>query len=328
VGDNKASSGALTDLSPSVYQHPADRAATDALARVPGLDDLVRRLMAMHMERRVQADLLGSGIRLGPRQLPEIWALHRHAFETLGFEDVPSLYLTASPVANAWTYGSTKPIVALNSYLVDLMDDQALLAVMAHEAGHVHCEHTLYNTVLAYLLGAADLAVMGSVAAVPLAVVRLALTEWSRAAELSCDRVAALVTRDPDAVCMTLMTLAGGTSARRLDLEAFIEQGLEYDAGTTGVEGFRRRFRHASSTHPLPIRRVRALMDWVQSGDYERILRGDYVRRSEDGDFAQQATAAARRYATGLEELAESTGKPLDEATRELDEMLSAQTDP
>jgi len=37
--------------------------------------------------------------------------------------------------------------------------------------------------------------------------------EWFRAAELSCDRAAALVIRDPLAVCRTLMVIAAGAEA-------------------------------------------------------------------------------------------------------------------
>jgi len=40
--------------------------------------------------------------------------------------------------------------------------------------------------------------------------IRYALLEWFRAAELSCDRAAALLTRDPQAVCRTLMVLSAG----------------------------------------------------------------------------------------------------------------------
>ena len=47
-------------------------------------------------------------------------------------------------------------------------------------------------------------------AGLPLLAVRIALLEWFRAAELSCDRAATLVNRDPLVTCRTLMVMAGG----------------------------------------------------------------------------------------------------------------------
>ena len=37
----------LDGISPKAYQHPGDRAATAALAKVPYLDEVVRRLVAL-----------------------------------------------------------------------------------------------------------------------------------------------------------------------------------------------------------------------------------------------------------------------------------------
>ena len=45
----------LDGISPRAYQHPADRAATAALAKVPYLDEVVRRLIALGYERALRA---------------------------------------------------------------------------------------------------------------------------------------------------------------------------------------------------------------------------------------------------------------------------------
>src|SRR5919106_6711631 len=105
----------LDGISPRAYQHPADRAATAALAKVPYLDEVVRRLVALGYERALRAVSLGSAVRLGQEQLPGIWVLHRQVFNSLDLADVPDLYLTQFPFANAMTIGVGKPIVILNS---------------------------------------------------------------------------------------------------------------------------------------------------------------------------------------------------------------------
>ena len=142
----------LDQISPRAYQHPADRAATAALQKVPYLDQVVRKLIALGYERALRAASLGSSVRLGENQLARIWVLHRQVFNTLDIERVPDLYMTQFPLANAYTIGTQKPIVVLNSELVRILDDDGRRVVLAHEAAHVHSDHVLYRTALLILL--------------------------------------------------------------------------------------------------------------------------------------------------------------------------------
>src|SRR3954468_18620829 len=41
----------LTGISPKAYEHPADRAATAALKKIPGFDAAVRKLIELQYER-------------------------------------------------------------------------------------------------------------------------------------------------------------------------------------------------------------------------------------------------------------------------------------
>ena len=124
----------LPGISPRAYQHPADRAATAALKKVPYLDEVVRKLIELGYERALRSIALGASVRLGQEQLPHIWVLHREVFNVLDMEDVPDLYMNQYPFANAATIGSKKPVVVLNSELVKIMDDAGRRAVLAHEA--------------------------------------------------------------------------------------------------------------------------------------------------------------------------------------------------
>ena len=127
--------------------------------------------------------------------------------------------------------------------------------------------------------------------------IRMALLEWSRAAELSCDRAAALVTRDPQAVCRALMVIAAGEAAEDLNLDAFIAQGMDYSEGGSGVERVTKLMQDLNVTHPMPVRRVRMLLDWVREGEYDRMVRGDYLRRGEEPAARDEAEAAGAFYA-------------------------------
>ena len=120
-------------------------------------------------------------------------------------------------------------------------------------------------------------------AGLPLLAVKMALLEWFRAAELSCDRAATLVNRDPLVTCRTLMVLAGGTSSRKLDLDAFVRQASAYEEWEPGWDKLARVRIELGQTHAFPVKRVSELMKWVRSGDYDRIVDGSYVTPRRPG---------------------------------------------
>ena len=312
----------LDGISPRAYQHPADRAATAALQKVPYLDQVVRKLVALGYERALRAVSLGSAVRLGQEQLPGIWVLHRQVFNTLDMAKVPDLYMTQYPVANAFTVGTDKPIVVLNSELVRLLDDDGRRVVLAHEAAHVHSDHVLYSTALIILLRIGSAARLPLLAGLPLLAIQMALLEWARAAELSCDRAAALVTRDPQAVCRALMVMSAGEAAEDLSLDAFIAQGMEYSEGGTGLERLTKLTQDLRLTHPMPVRRVKMLLDWVREGDYDRMVRGDYIRRGEEKSAKEEATDASLHYGERISEAFQSAGSSIADVGQQLNDWL------
>jgi Zn-dependent protease with chaperone function len=282
-------------ISPRSYEHPADRAATSALHAIPLLDRLVKRFGRLGIETRFRQSLLGDAVRLGPDQVADVWALHAHAAGRLDITPTP-LFVTQQPVVNALTFGMRSPVVVVFSPLVADYEPDEVQAVLAHELGHVLSDHVTYSTALVLL---AQL-LSGVVADIPLAglPVRglyIALLEWSRAAELTCDRAAALAVDDPMIVCRMLMRMAGG-ALPGMRVETFIRQANEY---SDEEDLFARRARFASElgrSHPAAVRRVRELTTWVASGDFDRIRAGDYVRRGDEPPPSAEFDAAVRHY--------------------------------
>jgi hypothetical protein len=125
----------------------------------------------------------------------------------------------------------------------------------------------------------------------PLRAVRAVLLEWYRAAELSADRAATLAVRDPRIVCRTLMVMGAGMSADKLNLDAFMAQAMDYEQWDDPSDRVRRFFYELGLTHPLAVRRVREVMTWVQSGEYDRIQRGEYRTRDQDANANVRAEA-------------------------------------
>jgi Zn-dependent protease with chaperone function len=307
----------LKGISPKAYEHPADRAATAALKSIPHLDRVVRKLIELGYERALRQAYLGSSVRLGEDQLADVYMAHVRAYATLDLEPAPDLYLTQMPLAGAITIGAGRPIVVVQSGLVQLLDVEQLRAVFAHEAGHVLSDHVLYRTALAILLRLS--AVPGTLMPLPLLPVRAALMEWFRAAELSCDRAAALVTRDPQTVCRTLMVVAAGAEAERLDLDVFMRQGIDYREKGSGLERLSRLLIDLGITHPMPVRRVHELMEWVRGGDYDRIVGGEYRTRDQPARPREEASDAVAHYSALFREMFREAG----ESVREVGESLS-----
>jgi Zn-dependent protease with chaperone function len=263
-------------------------------------------------------------VRLGQDQLPQIWVLHRQVFNVLDHEPVPDLYLTQYPMANASTFGSQKPVVILFSELVRLLDEDGRRAVLAHEAAHVHSDHVLYQTALAILLRLGN-AGLPALAGLPLLAIKYALLEWFRGAELSCDRGAAIVTRDPLAVCRALMVISAGEAAKDLNLDAFIAQAMDYDEGGTGLERLTKLLQDLNITHPMPVRRVRLLLAWVREGAYDRIVDGDYLKRGQEPPLRDEADSAAAHYSARIGDAFAQAGSSVSEVGDQLAGWLNRQ---
>ena len=76
----------------------------------------------------------------------------RTASGILDAETVPELFVMGDPSFNAWCVGMDKPFILVNSGLVDLMDEDELRWVLAHELGHAMSGHAIYRTILDRLL--------------------------------------------------------------------------------------------------------------------------------------------------------------------------------
>jgi Zn-dependent protease with chaperone function len=305
----------LKDLSPKSYEHPADRAATAALQQIPMMDTVVRKLIEFG-ERSIQQQLLAGAVRLGPDQLPEVWASHRAALARLDIDFVPDLYMWQMPYTNAMAIGSKKPMVVLNSGAVSLFDDAEIRTVLGHEAGHILSDHLLYRTALLILLqiGVKPLLRLPFFAGLPLLAIQLALLEWYRAAELTCDRAATLVNRSPMTTCQTMMVMSGGAASRKLSLDAFVKQANEYVEWEPGWDKLVRFGRELTMTHPYPVLRVSELMKWVRSGEYDRIMSGDYRKRGAKANARDEAADASDYYSDKFKTIFKEAGEGVSKA--------------
>src|SRR6201994_139744 len=294
------------DISSKAYEHPADRAATAALKSIPMLDVVVRKLVEFSYERALRQTFLGNSVKVSERQLPELWTSYQGVKRILDMPDDYDVYVTSALHWNAVAIGSSKPIIVVGSNLLEQLGPGEQRVIVAHELGHILSDHVLYITALNILLRATfGLPLLG----LPLRAVRAVLLEWRRAAELSCDRAATIAVRDPRIVCRALMVVAAGLPAEQLALDAFMSQAMEYENWEDSHDRIRRFFNEINATHSYSVRRVSEVMKWVQSGEYDRIIRGEYRRRGDDTNVRAEASDAFEYYSERFRALFRELGE-------------------
>lgn len=272
----------LTAISSRAWEHPADRAALNALRALPGFDEAVRRVMGFLGERGVRQLFLGSAVRVGPNQRPGMNRLYSEVLETLDAPERWDLYIAQTPIANAMAVGFQRPFIVFHSGMLEILDEDERRAVLAHEVGHIMSGHTTYTTLAVILLtiGIANIPTLAGLALLPF---ELALLEWYRKSEFSADRAALLGTQDVRKTQSVNLKLAGGTVLDDpIDLDAFLEQAREYETMVGPWDKVWQFINTAFRTHPFATVRAGELQRWIDGGDYDRILRGEYTRRGEE----------------------------------------------
>lgn len=281
----------LLGLQAADFRHPLDQQATQQLQRLPGLDLLIRQLLSSGVEDFFHLNHLGAGIRISDRQLPHLHDLLGEACGLLDL-DPPHLYLLQNPVPNAYTLAirGKKPFVVLHTSLVEMLTPPEVQAVIAHELGHLKCDHGVYLTLAnLFVLAIEGLPLWGTMVAESL---RSQMLAWLRCAELSCDRAALLVVQDPRVVMSLLMKLAGGSPqlAPHLNLDAFLDQAREYgDLSRSALGETLRQTQTAPLTHPLPVLRAKEIDRWAHSPGYGALLQrwgiGYTQKREKKGEW-------------------------------------------
>lgn len=271
----------FSQIHPQAFAHPRDKMATSAFTQIPVFPELMKKLSQMCMEEKFYAYHMYNSVQLGRRQFPSLWRMVNETAERLNIP-TPTTYVSRSGEANAFAFGKQRHSIVLTSGLVDMMSDRELQGIIAHEMGHILCEHMLYMDVgLAMSSGALTTVtkfmplVEGSIAGLFFA--------WFRSAEYSADRAALLILEDPEPLASCLSRLAG--VPRRFedefDLRLFVEQVNNYNEEATLWSKFVTFPMGLFLTHPEPAKRVGALLHWAESEEYRYILSGRYLTRFE-----------------------------------------------
>ena len=290
----------LTDIAPHSWEHPADKAALQGLRRIPVFDEILKKIFGFFGEKPIRLAFQANAVKVSENQFGHIYGIYKECLKTLDAPEYP-LYMSQTPIVNAGAYGMDEPFIILNSGTVRLLEDDELAYVISHEIGHIMSDHVLYKTMTVILI---NLANMGfPIVGLAARAVLVALLEWSRKSELSSDRAGLLGVQDPEIVMRTMLKMAGGGSTEETSLKEFIIQAEEYREGGDIADQVFKVLNLMFQTHPFYVLRVSELRAWIESGDYDRIIRGEYARRGEpDPAYTDDLKEAASAYAEGAKD--------------------------
>ena len=264
----------LIGLKADSFRHPLDLEATKTLKQIPGLDMMVRNLLGPMAEQIFYVENIASSILVGEKQLPHLHQLLLEACQILDI-DPPQLYVRQHPAPNAYTFAmrGKQPFVVIHTSLIEILTPEEIQAVIAHELGHLKCDHSVYLTPVNLLILAAG--IVPNVGAVLAQAIQSQLLEWVRCAEFTCDRAALLATQNPKVVMSVLMKLAVSipSLAPQLNLDAFVDQARAYDdISKTELGEMVKSARTAQLSHPVPVLRAREIDRWASSQEYQKLV--------------------------------------------------------
>lgn len=258
-------------ITASDFIHPEDAAALRQLESIPGFPALVKKVLSLGFEELQYGLNMATAIRLSPTQLPNLYNHLPPICKKLGIQE-PEFYLQMNPMPNAFTFGDTRIFITITSGLVEMMGNDELDAVIAHECGHIVCHHVLYHSIAQIIFsGATSLGILGSLA-MP---IQLALLYWSRKSELSCDRCGSVIT-SPEVITRVMARLSGGPRSitQEINFEEWARQADKYDEikNENLWNKSLQIYAIAKEDHPFAAVRVREILKWGQSPQYQNLM--------------------------------------------------------
>lgn len=235
---------------------------------------------------------MSNMVQISENQIPKIYNMVNSICKKIGIE-MPDLYLKLDRSPNAYAFGTEKFTVVIHSGLIECFEDDEIYAVLAHECGHIACEHMLYHTIGKLVLSGGEFgldslsgmlaskgivgSIIGNVVSLADSALELALYHWSRCSELSADRIAIICCGSASPVIETMMRLAGGTKHidSEINKDLFISQAEEYQklAAENKINKTLEFLLTKNNSHPLLAVRAYEAQKFASSEEFKSICK-------------------------------------------------------
>ena len=122
--------------------HPNDLKTIQVLKSIPYCDTICRKIMEYGYERVFRGENLGTMVKASDKCLTRVYKLMQKTARYVGIA-IPEVYVYNDPVMNAFTFVETNPYICVSSSLIEKMNREERKAILAHECGHILCQHVL-----------------------------------------------------------------------------------------------------------------------------------------------------------------------------------------
>jgi Zn-dependent protease with chaperone function len=265
----------LKGLNHKDYEHPFDRKALVGLEKTPGLKIAGTYVTKHTIERIYTVQYTGSNIRVSKQNYPAIYELLEYACQVLDVPQIPDFYLEWGYNINGFTTGADKPLIVLNSGVIDLCDDDEKLFIIGHECGHIKSMHMLYHMMAQVINSIVNEIPGGNLVTAPL---QYALYYWSRMSEFTADRAGLLCCQNKNAAIRAFMKMAGMPQKHftEMNYTAFIDQAKEFKhLDEKAMNKIVKFISIMDQSHPWTVMRAAELLNWINAGEYDRFVGKD-----------------------------------------------------
>ena len=263
----------LSNLNPQSVIHPEDSSAIiNIVNKIPGTGKALE-MVGEFYGKWTAIDYMGNGVVATKESMPE---LHKHFVDTcnvIGLKDVPELATEWAYLISSYTVGGSKLRVVLSSGSVDLLDKEELAFLMGQEIGHIVSGHLPYHMLLELIYtSAVDDPTFSLIAGA----IRMPLLDWYRKSHYTADRFALLCCQDIDVALRTMMKMAGLPQKyfESVTPKAFLLQAKDFSdlQSNSVIKGLMTKYIRNSAALPWLVDRARVLMNWYNSGEYQKII--------------------------------------------------------
>lgn len=229
-----------------------------------------------------KTELLGTAVKVTDQQFPRVYEAAKKAGAMLGVR-VPAIFAAPSSSAAGKAIKikvlgtEDSPHLIVNLELAEKLDENDLVAAIAHELAHIQNGHILYATALHYLNNSAAFFVRWVIQPAV-----MTLQAWSRRAEVTCDRASLIAVRDLDKVLLSMVKLELGLEKdSTFDAEEYLKSLPDVKQGIG-------RYAEIFRSNPYVPKRVQALRLFADSALYAQLTGQDVTGKASLPDVDKQ----------------------------------------
>lgn len=301
----------IKKLSPEEYFHKLDLEILSPIEKTKGTDDVKKWFVKLWPKVRQQTiALCGSNFHVTQGSSPELYKLTESIASTLSVDSKLYFYVEEGYHINSYTLKDKEAsYVVLTTGAVDRLSKDELKFLIGHELGHLISGHVDYHLLLAFLpestrdilraievgqkltkKGFEKIKGIFTKSNEPTSdekeptktkeIIEVAsglsrLNEWNRISEYTADRVGLLACQDINVALSALMKISGLPQSYYSDasVDEFVKQANEFKETYGGnYDSLLKDLDVLDEDHPWLIRRASILLDWYNSGEYNKLI--------------------------------------------------------